>query len=334
MGSTPSGISGSRAAAVLGISGFTTRLAVWQEIMEEQRPGWNEAHGYTLPQREETAAMRWGTAFEDAIAQLTSRCLGRKVTHREKLYRDEIFTGGFDIPLTCHIDGMIKNKLYEAKTVSEFAFNSQWGKKNIPAYYQVQVQHNLMLSGLSKAVVVCLVFPKSPEEMESEGIKVVKQSDRIYTINNQETSCECIHIAEHIAFLGYFHQYEIEADKLIQNTMLRKYKVFWQSIKDEKHPTPETDADIARLFPAPRGTLIVSGEIEKKLLRYNAIALELGNESPKAKEKEQLKIDILSWAASQVPGAGKVESIILKDTLNTKLASISKTKHGLMLRRY
>lgn len=59
MGSIPSGISGSRAAAVLGINGFTTRLAAWQEIVEEQKPGWNKEHGFTLPNREETAAMRW-----------------------------------------------------------------------------------------------------------------------------------------------------------------------------------------------------------------------------------------------------------------------------------
>jgi predicted phage-related endonuclease len=86
MGSTPRLISASRGAATLGVSGWATPLSVWQEIEEELHPGFNAARGYALPEREESAAMRWGTAFESSIIGLAERASGKRIADREMAY--------------------------------------------------------------------------------------------------------------------------------------------------------------------------------------------------------------------------------------------------------
>jgi hypothetical protein len=321
---------------VLGISGFTTRLAVWQEIMEEQRPGWNEAHGYTLPQREETASMRWGTAFEDAIARLTGKYFGGRVMKREKAYRDEIMKSG--APLTCHIDGIIKGNLYEAKTASEFSFNSQWGKEHIPNYYQAQVQHNLFLTGLSKAVVVCLEFPETPDKLEELGWKPVSCLNGKWFLERgeeKETLVSTDTWARVFADMGFFHGYEISADQGAQTAMLDWYVKFWESIKAEKPPEPENYDDIKRLFPEPKGTLIVPAAIEMKLREYRDITAELGTAGSAAKRQEQLKVEILAWARSQGTTLDdeSTESLVMRNESGEKCGSFSKTKKGTLVFR-
>jgi predicted phage-related endonuclease len=73
MGSQPKGISASRGAAILGLSEFATPFEIWQIICEEREPGFNEKKGFALPVREETAAMRFGNAFESAVIELAER---------------------------------------------------------------------------------------------------------------------------------------------------------------------------------------------------------------------------------------------------------------------
>ena len=50
MGSNPRGISGSRAASILGLSEWATVFQTWQEIKEEQVPGFNSLAGYVMPE--------------------------------------------------------------------------------------------------------------------------------------------------------------------------------------------------------------------------------------------------------------------------------------------
>ncbi|MDR1353528.1 MAG: YqaJ viral recombinase family protein [Treponema sp.] len=334
MGSIPSGISGSRAAAVLGISGFDTRLAAWQRIIEEAEPGWNTARGFLLPEREETAAMRWGTAFEDAVAKLAGKALGGRVTKREKEYRDEITPSG--APLTCHIDGVIKGRLYEAKTASSFSFNSSWGRDRIPGYYQAQVQHNLFLTGLAEAVVVCLEFPETPEKWEAMGWYTARAGDKWLLQNDgAQTGATPETWARALAEMGFFHRYEIAADQATQTAMLDGYAKFWESVKAGKPPAPENYADIKRLFPEPKGTLIAPPAIEMKLREYRDIAAELGGSGPQAKRQEQLKVEILSWARGQAAEEDdeSAEKLVIRNEAGEKCGSFGKTKTGALVFR-
>jgi hypothetical protein len=335
MGSIPSGISGSRAAAILGISGFATRLEIWQEIMEEERPGWNAAHGYALPKRKETAAMRWGNAFEDSIAKLTGKVLVGRVTQREKEYRDELMPSGAH--LTCHIDGMISGSLYEAKTTSSFNFRSLWGSDTIPSFYQAQVQHNLFLTGLQEAIVICLSFPETPEKWEAMGWYIGLSASKKKLLQNDERklSVEPYEWARTLHDMGYFHHYTIAADGKTQIAMMDSYAAFWESIKSERPPEPENYDDIKRLFPEPKGTLIVPPNIEMKLREYRDITEELGGTGPQAKRREQLKVEILSWARTQTTALDEesTESLVMRNEVGDKCGSFGKTKTGSLVFR-
>jgi hypothetical protein len=314
---------------VLGISGFVSKLAVWQEIMEERQPGWNAAHGFLLPEKEETAAMRWGTGFEDAIAKLTGKFLYGRVTKREKVYCDELMPCGAQI--TCHIDGMIKGMLYEAKTASSFSFNASWGKDRIPSYYQAQVQHNLFITGLEEAVVVCLEFPVTPEKWEENGW-YIDHTKNLWMLQNNKLNID-VEIdawARTLGEMGFFHRYTITADKTAQMAMLDSYAQFWESIKKEISPQPENYDDIKRLFPEPKGTLIVPAAVEMKLREYKDITAELGGTGPQAKRKEQLKVEILDWARTQTTTLDEesTESLVLRNEAGEKCGRFGKTKNG------
>ena len=333
MGSKPFGISGSRAAAVLGISGYNTKFAVWQEIMEEQKPGWNAAHGFLLPERETTVAMRWGTAFEDTIATLTQKHFKKLVINREKLYSDTIST---KIPITCHVDGIINGMLYEAKTTASITFNNLWTESSIPAYYYAQVQHNLYLTNLKKAVVVCLEFPKTPEQWERTGITIYyDDKKKAYVIRDTSgDSCSVDNWGIALYNMGYYHTYTVEADREKQEAMIQAYKEFYRSIKEENPPEPENYDDIKRLFPSPAGTLVLSDEMEAKLLEYRNITQSLSDTSPAGKRRDQLKIDILSWAQKHSTiDTETTERLIIKNKDGIKLGSFSKTKTGTLIFR-
>jgi len=156
--SIPKNISGSRAAAVLGLSQWSTPVNVWLEIMGRE---FCEKNNFEFPVFEGNAATRWGTAFESAIIELT----GKDITDREKFYERDY--------LTCHVDGIIDGSvLYEAKTTSAMNYHESWGEPGtdqIPMIYQLQVQHNLLLTGLESAVLSVLVFPRRVEEWEEMG---------------------------------------------------------------------------------------------------------------------------------------------------------------------
>ena len=60
MGSLPIGISGSRAAAIIGLSQYDTPLSIWQTIMESRNPGFNAERGYEfIPFQGNAASVVW-----------------------------------------------------------------------------------------------------------------------------------------------------------------------------------------------------------------------------------------------------------------------------------
>jgi hypothetical protein len=375
MGSIPSGISGSRAAAVLGISGFTTKLAVWQEIVEEQEPGWNAANGFELPAREETAAMRWGTAFEDAIINLAYRTTGERIKYRELFFSNNL-TGDWTIvgnfakkqsreewPLTCHVDGIYQggqrgsDTLHEGKTTSAFTFREKWGTPgtdHIPAYYKAQVQHQMICTGAERVIVSVLVFPETPERWEEAGWEVyrdLKHPPRTIWVmrhtnhcnNGEDEDYEIVDIERRMPKTwanvfnecGFFHQYPVSADKAAQEAMLERYRDFWESVTARVPPSPENYDDIKRLFPSPRGTLIVPSALELTLREYKDITTEIGEGGPAAKRREQLKVEILSWARAQAPVLDdeSTEALVMLNETGEKCGSFGKTKTGALVFR-
>lgn len=307
MGSTPRGISASRGSAVLGLGEYEgqTPFTVWQLICEERRPGFNAERGYVSPPPVDNAAVRWGSAFEDAIVDLASAKQGKQIVERERLFKlncldfvDKTFP-----EITCHIDGWYTNgsdlgagqPLHEGKTTSMMNFWNNWGTPGtdrIPQGYQVQVQHQMLCTGASEAIVSVLVFPRRVDEWEAEGWCILETG----SLGNPKLgySQDPLTWARVLAEMGLFHQYPVAASPSLQRTLVDAYSHFWHTyVLPEREPPIDAYADIRRAFPAPVGT-IVAGEQEERWAReYREIGEEIGDSGRLAKRRAELKVLLL-----------------------------------------
>ena len=140
------GIGGSDAAAVLGISPWATPVTVWLDKT-----------GRAAPQ-EETEAMRIGTELEGFVARRYEQETGRTVQRYNRMVRRGRLIGNFDrlvVPegakVASHMGEIRTDTLLECKTSSR-----EW-EDGVPLHYQVQVQHYMGLTEcLAHADVACL----------------------------------------------------------------------------------------------------------------------------------------------------------------------------------
>lgn len=140
------GIGGSDAAAVLGISPWATAVTVWLDKTGRAAP------------KEETEAMRIGTELEDYVARSYERETGRKVQRFRRTIHKGCLLGNLDrlvVPdggkVASHQGEIRTDTLLECKTSSR-----EWDGE-VPAYYQTQVMHYMGLDErLEHADVACL----------------------------------------------------------------------------------------------------------------------------------------------------------------------------------
>ena len=294
--SKPIGISASRSSTIMGLNPWQSELEVWQKIMEEVEPGFNAANNYEFPVFEETAQIRWGNAFEDAVCKLA-----------EEKYTDDKFVGiiydkerlfKYNKYITCHIDGRYRdNNLHEGKTTSIFYFNDNFGEPGtdkIPTQYQSQCQHQMICTGAEKVILSVLVFPRRVDDFELDGWTLYYDDPNIWTLYKNDICYSQNDFAEWLDILGYFHQYEIPANKDTQKAMLSYYKKWWKDhIKKKKPPEPSYYADIKRIWRSPVGTIIATPQLTRWCAEYKDIGKELGKKGPLSKRREQLKMLLL-----------------------------------------
>ncbi|MDR0475088.1 MAG: YqaJ viral recombinase family protein [Treponema sp.] len=346
MGSTPKGISASRGAAVLGLSEFQTPLEVFQRIMEEREPGWNTAHGYALPPEPDSAAIRWGSAFEGAVIELAERVTENEIGSRESFFScygldvtgKPLYSSGIYNYITCHIDGRYYvggDSLHEGKTTSSSIFYKKWGTPgtdHIPRTYQVQVQHQMLCTGASEAIVSVLVFPETPEAWEKMGWKARNTPTGDWMIEKiiDDKCLDFTHPANWAKVfyqIGCFHQYPVKANPEAQRMMAEAYREFW-----EKHiltgipPEPHNYDDIKRLFTEPVGTIVCDTAMTAWWREYDAIRKEIGESGNAAKRMKKLKLRILNETRKTNPVMDdeSQEKVIYRDSSGNKLGQYSK----------
>lgn len=328
MGSLPVGLSGSRAAAILGLSQYSTPLSVWQDIMEKRRPGFNAEREFLYEPFTGNASTRFGHAFESSVIELAEQAHGGRIINQEGEYTAQKF--GLDY-VTCHIDGWYEGTqvLHEGKTVNERAFRTSWGEPGtdrIPAIYAAQVQHQLLCTGAEENILSALVFPKTADEWEEAGWEVVKgkewhDKDNFYLVNGN-TTCHPHSWAKALAQMGFFHQYTIQAKPDTHKLMLEMYEDFWERHVLTEQPPEITDyEDIRRCFPEPKGTLVVDNEMAAMLREYKDIGKEIGSGGHLKKRQGQLKTQILKFAHDKTTVADDdaQEKVVFRDDTGQKL---------------
>lgn len=328
MGSTPRGISGSRIAAILAftepdgtLSAYQTPFEVAQMLKEECHPGYAAAHGQILPPPVDNAAVRWGSAFEDAVLSLSEQSRGQKITDRERQYVRDY--------LTCHIDGLYADgSLYEGKSTTIYSFHDSWGEPGtdrVPQSYQCQAQWNMELSGCESCNLSVLVFPRRQDDWEKEGIlaslgtgTLHKSGPVIGYIKNW---------ASVLAEMGFFHIYHIERNRDAAKLMQEAAAHFWEHyVVGNETPDLRTYDDCRRAFPAPVGTIIVSDDEERWIVERKAITEEIGASGRLGKRKEELKILTLKSICARI-GRDAVldtesqEKVVFRSAKGDKLGS-------------
>lgn len=325
MGSLPVGLSGSRAAAIIGLSQYSTPFTVWQEIMEKRQPGFNKKRAYLYEPFEGNPSTEFGLAFEDAVVKLTEDATGQEITDREAAYslNDQEY-------VTCHIDGNVGGPLFEGKTTNHRAFGFSWGEPGtdrVPTTVQCQAQHNMMCAGLDSAHISVLVFQATVDEWAELGWQAHHDTiNGVYFLKNHNTD-KIINPSEWanvLAQMGFFHQYHIEAKPDVQSILKELYEEFWRKyIVEGAVPDAVDYSDIKRIFHAPKGTLVVPNKQAEWMREYKDIGKEIGTAGYLAKSRTFLKYQILKYAMKQTTVADdeSQEKIVMRDESGNKLGS-------------
>jgi predicted phage-related endonuclease len=334
---TPINISASRGAAIIGLSKWSTPINVWLQIMESREPGFCEKNNYTYPVFEESAALRWGNAFEDAIVELAENIRDTRISWREKQYEARIHNDIYHRFITCHIDGKYvstENILHEGKTTSAFYYRDNFGEPGtdkVPIEYQIQTQHQMICTGAEKVILSVLVFPRRVEEWEEMGIELDPEKDiRYMKIPNKTLYQPKKTWAWVLAEMGYFHQYEIKANPELQKLMIEHYTDFWNNhVLAGKPPRPQSYDDIKSLVKNPVGTIVADSNISSLAREYKDIKKEIGSSGDLSKRCDFLKTKILDYMrksniASELPiDDDSVDKWILRDEQGKKLFSFN-----------
>jgi len=160
------GIGGSDAGAVCGVSGWKTPLQVWNEKM-----------GLTGPQ-EDNPAMFWGRALEPVVRQKYSDETGRAVLIPKGMLRHP------DYPfMLANLDGFTEDgRLVEIKTAG---YSFGWGENgtdDIPINYLLQVQHYMAVTGLKVTDMPVLIGGQDfriyeiPEDKQIQKLIINRES--------------------------------------------------------------------------------------------------------------------------------------------------------------
>lgn len=139
--SRATGIGGSDAAAILGLSRWKSPFQVYQEKRGE------------AAQTPDNASMRWGRYLEPVVRQAYADDTGRAVRLPDGLVRHQQHTF-----MIANLDGVTDDgRVVEIKTARTSQGWGEPGSDQVPQEYLLQVQHYMAVTGLVVADVAVLI---------------------------------------------------------------------------------------------------------------------------------------------------------------------------------
>ena len=358
MGSTPqpNTYSASQVSTLIGLGEFSTPLAGFQTMKERAEPGWNAAHGYTLPPAPDNAAIRLGLAFEDSIIKLAEEKEGCEIWDREEYYSKE----KNDITLSCHIDGQYSDGMQgtgvimEGKTTNHWAYSStrkeiieklghdgqlengfnvvrRWGDpgtNEVPQEYQIQAAVQRICTGAELVKLSVLVFPQAQQAYEDMGWEIVHAAPGaivehfLSRKNEQMDKREGVFPmtwARILEQMGNFHTYLLPSAPPLEQAIIKAV----QSFHVEKFlpgipPSPTDWDDVRRLLPNPIGTVIATPTMAKLAREHSELTRSLGTSSPASKRREIVRTELMGMVttARRSDATHPQESVIILDPFN------------------
>ncbi len=136
------GITGTDAGAIVGLNPYVSAFQVFQDKLSDEIIEYDNE------------SMRQGRDLEEYCAQRFMEETGLKIRRANAIYQNEehpIMLADFDRLIVGQKAGL------ECKTVSPYSAD-RWENGNIPAHYQMQVQHYLAVSGYDSWYIAALIF--------------------------------------------------------------------------------------------------------------------------------------------------------------------------------
>ena len=211
------GIGGSDVAAVLGLNRWRTPLQLWEDKTGRAEP------------EPTSMAARFGTAFEEFVANEFERRTGMKVRKHKEMIRtgedgwmianlDRVIEGDtpgeFDAILECKTASVFKDDEWGPSQEAEIVAGQIVTEHEIPLYYETQVQWYLGVTGVSTAYVAVL-------------------------IGNSD-----------------FRIYEVRRDDELIEALQEKCRRFWfECVKADTPPKPINVEDVKKLFARDDGEM-------------------------------------------------------------------------------
>lgn len=148
------GIGGSDAAAAVGLNPYMSALELWLDKT-------GRAEGLPRPDPADTTSPTyWGTLLEPIVAAVYTRQTGNKVRKVNAVLRHPTIAW-----MLANIDreivGVPDVQILECKTAGEFG--ARLWRGGVPEYVQIQVQHQLAVTGKSAAHVAVLLCGQALE---------------------------------------------------------------------------------------------------------------------------------------------------------------------------
>lgn len=141
------GIGGSDAAAVLGANPWKSRLELWAE-----------KRGLVESPELDSEAVQWGLKLEGIVLEELARRTGRRVERHPQfeILRHPEYTWMICTPDAFQYDPQRGRGVVQAKTTSAFQ-RKEWEGQEPPLHYQVQIQHEMLVTGCTWGTLCCLI---------------------------------------------------------------------------------------------------------------------------------------------------------------------------------
>lgn len=135
-------INSTESSGLLGLSKYTTAFQIY-----------NDKHSEHIVSIEENDRMFWGSQLEWAIAQGAAQKMGWDIVQKKEYIEipDLRIGGSFDAMFS---DG---SALVEVKNVDGLVYKNEWLNDEAPPGIELQIQHQMLVSGINKCYLVALV---------------------------------------------------------------------------------------------------------------------------------------------------------------------------------
>lgn len=235
------GIGGSDAAAVLGLSKWSTPLQVYYQKLGEAPP---------IPESE---PMRWGKLLEPVLRQEYADQTGREI-----LMTDGVITSEQHPFMLASLDGFTRDdRIVELKTARS---GDGWGDANddIPTEYLIQVQHYMAVTGYEVADVAVLIggsdfrIYEVPADKDLQTMMIEREA-QFWQRVEQERPPEPVSVADLMAFYAVKPGNVHATPEIVQ--LVSELKALRSNICDLEISKESLENEI-KLFLGDRDTLL------------------------------------------------------------------------------